>query len=330
MIRQDVKVSVIVPVYRVAKFLPKCIESIQSQDYRNIEIILVDDGSDDVSGKICDEYADSDCRIVVIHKPNGGVSSARNAGLERARGEYVCFVDGDDYVMTDYVSYLLHLALENEADIALTTAMFGNFNEEQSNDYSIEVYDTEKATEAMLCYRFPIGVYCRMFRRSFIEEQGIRFREELFIGEGFNFNMDCIQRANKIAAGHRKVYYYRRDNESSAMSSFSSSKWENGLHAIQAIKENLIIKSEKIEKAWMYAWWRTNSDAYDSIVLARAQDSNREMYEDCKSIVRKSGFVALNVPTSTKDKMRAILMTICPALIPFLLKMRKKKYIGWN
>lgn len=108
--------SVIIPDYRVAKFLPKCIESIQSQDHQNIEIILVDDGSDDVSGKICNEYADSDCRIVVIHKPN--------------------------------------LALENEADITLMTAMFGNFNEEQSNDHSIEVYDTEIDTEAMLCYRF--------------------------------------------------------------------------------------------------------------------------------------------------------------------------------
>jgi glycosyltransferase involved in cell wall biosynthesis len=328
MMRQDIKVSVIVPVYRVARFLPKCIESIQRQDYQNIEIILVDDGSDDESGEICDEYAGKDPRITVIHKPNGGVSSARNVGLDGAHGEYVCFVDGDDYVMADYVSYLLNLLEDNNADISVTTAMFGNFNEKQSNDMSIQVYDAVKATELMLCYRFPIGVYCRMFRRSFIERHGIRFRIELFIGEGFNFNMDSIQRANKIVVGHRKVYYYRRDNEDSAMSSFSSLKWENGLYAIRVIKENLIIKSDAIEKAWQYAWWRTNSDAYDSIVLAGAQDSNRKMYEDCKKIVRKSGFVAMKIPVSKKDKMRAILMTICPSLIPFLLKIRKKKYIG--
>lgn len=328
MIESDIKVSVIVPVYRVARFLPRCIESIQQQDYQNIEIVLVDDGSDDESGKIIDEYASKDSRIVAIHKPNGGVSSARNAGLDKASGDYICFADGDDYVMTDYISYLLGLALEYHADISVTTAMFGNFDEKQTSDVSTQVYGAEKATELMLCYRFPIGVYCRIFRKKFLEKQKLRFREELFIGEGFNFNMDSIQRANKIAVGHRKAYYYRRDNESSAMSSFSEKKWVNGLHAIQVIKDNLIIKSDAIEKAWQYAWWRTNSDAYDSIVLAGAQESNRKMYETCRSTVRKNGFVALKVPVSRKDRIRAVLMTICPSAIPVMMKIREKKYIG--
>lgn len=322
----NIKVSVIVPIYRVARLLPKCIESIQKQDYQNIEIILVDDGSDDESGRIADEYAVKDERVFVIHKPNGGVSSARNAGLERATGEYICFIDGDDYVMPDYVSYLLGLALEYQADISVTTAMFGNFDEKQTSDVSTEVYGAEKATELMLCYRFPIGVYCRIFKREFIEKQKLRFSEELFIGEGFNFNMDSIQRANKVAAGHRKVYYYRRDNEESAMSSFSEKKWENGLYAIQVIKENLIVKSTAIEKAWQCAWWRTNSDAYDSIVLAGAK--NNRLYKECRNIVRRKGFVALKVSVSKKDKLRAVLMTIWPETIPMLMKIRKKKYIG--
>lgn len=324
----NIRVSVIVPIYRVAKYLPKCIESIRQQDHRNIEMILVDDGSDDESGRIADEYAGKDDRIAVIHQANGGVSAARNAGLDKAIGEYVCFVDGDDYVMADYVSYLLQIALENDADISLTTAMFSNFSGAQTNDDSVQIYDAKKATELMLCYRFPIGCYCRMLKREFIEKQNIRFRKELFIGEGFNFNMDCIQRANKIVVGHRKVYYYRRDNEGSAMSSFSSYKWENGLHAIHVIKDNLIMKSAAIDEAWQYAWWRTNSDAYDSIILARAQNGNREMYEDCRSVVRKKGFVALRVPISKKDRARAFIMTIFPPIVPFLLKVRKKKYIG--
>lgn len=327
MITRDIKVSVIVPIYRVEKFLPQCIQSIQQQDYQNLEIILVDDGSDDESGSIADKYATEDKRIIVIHKANAGVSSARNAGIERASGEYICFVDGDDYVMHDYVSYLLDLAIKNETDISLTTAMFGNFDERQSSNDSVQVYDSSKASELMLCYRFPIGVYCRMFKRDFIESQHIRFRTELFIGEGFNFNMDSIQRADNIAVGHRKVYYYRRDNENSAMSSFSEKKWKNGLHAIKVIKDNLIVKSDAIERAWQYAWWRTNSDAYDSIVLAGTQRSSSKMYDECRSIVRRNGLVALQVPISRMDRARAVLMTIFPPLIPFLLKVRKRRYI---
>ena len=92
------KVSIIVPIYNVEKYLSKCIESILSQTYKNIEIILVDDGSPDNSPQICDEYAKKDDRIIVIHKANGGVSSARNAGIDIATGKYIGFVDPDDYI----------------------------------------------------------------------------------------------------------------------------------------------------------------------------------------------------------------------------------------
>lgn len=326
--KQKIKISVIVPVYHVARFLSKCIESILQQDYKNIEIILVDDGSDDESGEIVDKYGSFDNRIVVIHKLNGGVSTARNAGLDRASGEYVCFVDGDDYVMPDYVSYLFYLADDNNADIAISTVMFGNFDKSQSTDNSVQIYDSAKAMELTLCYRFPIGVYCRMFKRSFLEAYGIRFRTDLFIGEGFNFNMDTVQRADKVVVGHRKVYYYRRDNENSAMTAFSAKKWENGLYALKIMKDNFIIRSDAIDKAWQYAWWRTNSDAYDSIRMAGAQHSNRRMYEECRNVVKRKGLVALKVPVSRKDSIRAVVMTICPSVVPFLLKMRKKKYIG--
>ena len=325
---QNIKVSVIVPIYRVAKFLPKCIESIQKQDYENLEIILVDDGSDDDSGNIADQYAATDKRIVVLHKQNGGVSSARNAGLGKASGEYICFVDGDDYVMSDYVSYLLSLSINSKADISLTSSMFGNFDEEQIKDDSIQRYSAAKATELMLCYRFPIGVYCRMFKRVFLEDKHIKFNQDLFIGEGFNFNTDAIQRANIIAVGHRKIYFYRRDNESSAMSSFSEKKWLNGLHAIEVIHKNLLLRSSAIEKAWQYAWWRTNSDAYDSIVLAGAKDQYTQLYNSCRRVVRKNGGIALQVPISKRDRMRAIVMMIFPSVIPFMMKQRKRKYIG--
>lgn len=112
------KVTVIVPVYNVSSFLSKCIESICEQEYPFLEIILVDDGSTDESGKICDSYAEKDARIKVIHKQNQGVSSARNTGLDVATGRWICFVDGDDYIMPEYVSYMLALGVAYDADIA--------------------------------------------------------------------------------------------------------------------------------------------------------------------------------------------------------------------
>ena len=96
-------VSVIVPVYNTEKYLPECIESVLFQSYTDFELLLIDDGSTDGSGLICDEYARKDFRIKVVHKSNGGVSSARNEGLDIARGEYVCFVDSDDWVCKDYL-----------------------------------------------------------------------------------------------------------------------------------------------------------------------------------------------------------------------------------
>ena len=102
-------ISVIVPCYNVEEYLPKCIESILNQTYRNLEILLVDDGSPDNCGRICDEYAAKDSRIRIIHKKNGGLSDARNAALDVMTGEYVTFIDSDDYVSDDYVEYLYKL-----------------------------------------------------------------------------------------------------------------------------------------------------------------------------------------------------------------------------
>lgn len=114
------KISVIVPVYNIVKFLPRCVDSIMQQSFREFELLLVDDGSNDGSGALCDDYACRDSRIRVLHKPNGGVSSARNTGLENAFGEYVQFIDGDDYVEGPMFELLYAQAHENGADIIVT------------------------------------------------------------------------------------------------------------------------------------------------------------------------------------------------------------------
>ena len=110
-------ISIIVPVYNVEQFLARCIDSIRAQTYRNIEILLIDDGSTDNSGRVCDEYAKQDGRIKVYHKPNGGVSSARNYGLDRATGKYIGFVDSDDFIAPDMYEYLIQLIKDTNAEI---------------------------------------------------------------------------------------------------------------------------------------------------------------------------------------------------------------------
>ena len=321
-----IKVSIIVPIYNVEKYLNKCIQTIIEQSYKNIEIILVDDGSPDNSGKICDEYALKDKRIKVIHQKNSGVSEARNAGIDIATGDYICFVDGDDYIMNDYVEYMLNLAEENNTDIALTTDMFSNFQSKQVKNDNIEVWTGKNTTVGILCYRIPIGVYCKIFKTSFLKNNNIRFLKELFIGEGFNFNTTAFQKAERVTIGHRRIYYYRRDNSTSATTKFSIEKWENGLYAIELIKKNFTINSEKIINSWKYANWRTHSDIYDIMTLASAQKTYPEMYKKCLRVIRKDAMCSLKVPTSTKERTRAMIMMICPKIIPMLMILRRKRY----
>ena len=110
-------ISVIIPVYNVEKYLKRCMDSVLKQTYSNIEIIIVDDGSTDTSGSLCDEYWKKDSRITVFHKENGGLSSARNFGLERVSGNYVCFIDSDDFIHENYISFMYDKIIKNDADI---------------------------------------------------------------------------------------------------------------------------------------------------------------------------------------------------------------------
>lgn len=116
---QDILVSVIVPVYNVEEYLGRCVDSILNQTHKNLEVVLVDDGAKDTSGAICDRYAEQDPRVRVIHKENGGLSSARNAGIDIARGDWLEFVDSDDWIEPDAVESMLHLALEHNVELVI-------------------------------------------------------------------------------------------------------------------------------------------------------------------------------------------------------------------
>ena len=322
---ESVKVSVIVPIYNVEKYIGKCILSIIEQTYKNIEIILVDDGSLDDSGNIADEYATRDNRIKVLHKTNAGVSAARNSGLDAATGDFVCFSDGDDYVMPNYVEHLLKLCLTYHADVAYTVDMYTTFHNEHIANNQVKVITPEDATENILCYKVPIGVYSKLFNREFLVKNNIRFLEDVYIGEGFNFNTACFQRANKVVMSNERIYFYRRDNEASAMTKFKAAKCQMALKAIDIIKENLVLKSARIENAWTFAYWHTHFDMYCWIVNAKAKNKNVELYKKCRYVSQSKAYIAFSVPTKRTERIRGFLGLIAPYIVAKLMLWRSNR-----
>lgn len=178
------KVSVIIPVYNAAPYLHRCIDSILSQTFPDFELLLIDDGSKDRSGEICDEYADLDTRVRVFHKENGGVSSARNVGLDHARGEWVTFIDADDFVRLRYLEHLLNHVGE-QIDLVISYAE--GFGKEGSKK---EVYPSRTVENANFEIMFiendmhwHTSPWSKLYRRSVIESLHLRFCEGMHIGE---------------------------------------------------------------------------------------------------------------------------------------------------
>ncbi len=209
-------VSVIVPVYNVAKYLPRCIDSILSQTYSNLEIILVDDGSTDESGAICDKYAKTDTRIQVLHKENGGQSSARNKGLDIASGEFIAFVDADDWVAINYIEVMYLNLTKFNADISVISYLKvkEHFSPTLSErKYSAILFNPIEATEATLYQqKLDSGVWCKLFHRNL-------FNELRFVNGILYEDLDIIPRiylsAKKIVLSNAKLYYYYTRSNSS-------------------------------------------------------------------------------------------------------------------
>ena len=208
------KVSVIVPVYNVEEYLPKCLDSIINQTLEDIEIILVDDGSPDNCFRICDEYAEKDSRVKVIHQKNSGPSVARNTGIKNATGEYVGFVDADDYIDCYMYEKLVDVCDKNNYD-----AVFSNYYKVNKNDISVNQY--KNSLEMLLSYKDIVSgklvfIWKNIYRRNFLLENDILFNKDVSIGEDTTFNLNCVLCSNKIYYINIPFYYYVQ-RESSIM-----------------------------------------------------------------------------------------------------------------
>lgn len=209
----DPLVSIIIPVYNAAPHLARCIESVRRQSYQNLEIILMNDGSHDVSGPICQIYARVDKRLRAIDKPNSGVSATRNEAIALATGKYLQFVDSDDYLAPDATELLVRRAEEARADLVIAHYYRVAGSEITQHGFlrRTDVMDqTEFARELMdEPASFYYGVmWNKLYRADIIRENGIQCHEELHWSEDFLFNLEYIRYAARFCAIQQPVYYY--------------------------------------------------------------------------------------------------------------------------
>lgn len=236
-------ISIIVPVYNVEQYLHSCIDSILAQTFTNCELLLIDDGSPDRSGEICDEYAQKDTRIRVFHKENGGVSSARNLGLDNAQGEWVTFIDADDYILPDFIKGLYKPIEEGECvDFVHGGCCNVNNGEIVSVNQSYDNYIGDNP-----------GYVFRMFRgltvsklfslenvNHSVDGRPLRFDEKMKIAEDMAFTMDYLLSVKRYAFVEEKGYCYRVDNMSSATKSKRNVKYEIELHSFRHLYKSTI------------------------------------------------------------------------------------------
>ncbi len=295
-------VSVIIPVYNVQDYLIRCVESILNQSYRNIEIILVDDGSTDNSPVLCDGLAKRDNRITVLHQANAGVSAARNAGIDIAEGDFVAFVDSDDFAQPD----MLETMISGFSDgVDIVRCAYRKYFDDKSTADVTDARETILESQDYLNIMFSdealnSNCWCKMYRKSVID--GIRFPISYKVGEDNYFNYQVVKNANKVHVCSKIVYNYYINQESATNGDGSTEGW------LQNIKlHSEIFDTERENKkicdtialafsSWLLAFY---------FVLIKNNDLNTEYFLEVNRIMNKYFKILIhtNLPQKTKIKL---------------------------
>lgn len=223
-------ISVIIPVFNVGDFIEKCIQSVLAQDYRNIEIIIVDDGSTDASPIICDQYAETDTRIKVIHKRNEGVSMARNIGVDISNGDYCCFIDGDDFIEKNYISKMYDAIKTYETDMVCCGCWRENVNGSVIWERKAEFTKVFNRREAILELFTPTSFvgwpWNKMFKLSIIQKNNIRFDENLRYCEDEIFVLQYLLKSKGCCYIKEQLYHYIENQASVNMKIYTEKKFD--------------------------------------------------------------------------------------------------------
>lgn len=313
-------ISVIIPIYNVEQYLPRCIESVRNQTYQKIEIILIDDGSTDRSSEICDKYAGEDSRIKVIHKSNGGLSSARNSGLKCAQGEYVFFVDADDFIDKKTFSVLQEKLELYQADMAICEYLFvdelGNSLEDDKKDTEGETILTGQQLliqNTMGNIESSIVAWNKLYRRSIFAE--VMFAEGKQHEDEFIFHEICNQCARIVSV--KKALYFYTQRSDSIMGKGISVKSIDAIEAyikrisyMNTIKEpQMKIACEKaIDQLYCLAYRYGKELGSDNYEL------NRKMRQLCKEVVAFIPILLGDSSKNIKEKLQFVVWLFSPKL----------------
>lgn len=295
-------VSIIVPIYNVEKYLTQCLESISNQTFSDIQVILVNDGSPDNSLIICEEFCRKDCRFELVNKKNGGLASARNAGLERVKGKYIICVDSDDWVELSMVEILLKNIINCNADMSVCSFYVNNTKGEKKEFFSnkIDVLSQEETIKRIITPgKFYGFAWNKMYRTDLLANQ--RFDETILKGEDSPFTCEYALKCKKIVVQDIPLYHYRNDTVSISRSKFNMGKM-SVLTSYQCIIDMLIkanyspeiIEMQKVQYANQLLSLRTNIVSSEkekyALQLSRIDDEMkqyekiylRSRYIDCK------------------------------------------------
>lgn len=311
------KISVIVPVYNTENYLSECLDSILNQTWRNIEVILINDGSTDKSGQICDTIARLDERVRVIHQNNHGVSYSRNIGLKNSSGDFVSFIDSDDTLELDMYELLIKLIDENDADIA-HCGYKHILKDEVRLVHDTKCVYVQNKKEALECFvsgkLFGGGLWSKLFRRELIE--GLLFREDLKINEDVLFNFEAFNRARKtVFADYAKYNYIAHFGTSAVFRTPDEKKVKDSCQVAQYIYTTL--KGSSLEDMAAERYVRTLSGYYKYCM-----DSDPSM---CKSISLDMQDIAKSVKHLGRNMTITVkLIRYCPWIYRFVVNAYSK------
>lgn len=298
------ELSIIVPVYKVERYLPKCIDSILAQTFTDFELILIDDGSPDRCGQICDEYAAKDERITVIHQENKGVSAARNAGLDIAKGTYIGFVDSDDWIEPEMYMAMMNTTSKESADVVLCGFQYFNGTEEVYNLGGSIPKEVKLTSEQMLTYTLGINqkfyfgaVWNKLFHRKLISN--IRFNPDLIIIEDWLFVLDAYKENLHAAIVLPEAYYHYRADNNAGLSK--------------------TINPKKIRKSLLSFYWKIPSYKQQSTAIIRFLDDAATFLPRIRK-VPKSGLHRLSI------KLHVALILIKSGVMRLNTKTERHKY----
>lgn len=272
-------VSVIIPVYNVEQYLEECLNSVAMQNYQNIEVIMVNDGSKDKSGSICDTMARQDSRFHVYHQENKGVSEARNLGIQKAVGEYVLFIDSDDRVPHNYIESLMDANVQSD----LVLCSIGKKTEKKEEEFSFKNYNEDIFVEWNKIYLLypPSG---KLYKMEIIRKNNILFPSKVHFGEDLIFNFKYMEYIDKIRYTNKTYYNYRSETENSLSKKFRYDYFETG----KMLKDTMIyfLKKRGIvsEKLIRYYYDRLFDDAYNSIFQIHHIDFKGNIWEKYKYV----------------------------------------------